>query len=250
MDSKRKLTILTKVVSSLHDHNGSTGTSTQNQKDTQKQCLRANLMKRHSSCCSKSQISEPSSPLSPAPETTTKGPPAVPKGWEVRFDPILKQYYYVNMIKNLIQLDHPEEVILHSDSDSTAISSSPSLGLGLGDSIATEQTYSSYTYDDGLPVKDKAVKRWINRFGKKKRIGSPSATPSPPQSPQLGSDFQPRTLTLSSTPSVRSGLVDEDDDEDDDDERNSEEYKRQLEELREMMVSEAEAYKIDRLRSD
>lgn len=36
--------------------------------------------------------------------------PQVPFGWEVRYDPVLGEYYYVNQINNLIQLDHPDEV--------------------------------------------------------------------------------------------------------------------------------------------
>ncbi|VEU23056.1 DEKNAAC104199 [Brettanomyces naardenensis] len=35
----------------------------------------------------------------------------LPDEWEVRYDPVLSEYYYVNMKENIIQFDSPLEVM-------------------------------------------------------------------------------------------------------------------------------------------
>lgn len=37
----------------------------------------------------------------------------LPVGWELRYDTILCEYYYVNESKNLVQFDSPLEVLQH-----------------------------------------------------------------------------------------------------------------------------------------
>lgn len=39
----------------------------------------------------------------------------LPIGWELRYDTILCQYYYVNLSENLVQFDSPLEVLKHSN---------------------------------------------------------------------------------------------------------------------------------------
>ncbi|ODV94597.1 hypothetical protein PACTADRAFT_3483 [Pachysolen tannophilus NRRL Y-2460] len=80
--------------------------------------------------------------------------PKVPFGWDVKFDPILRQYYYVNQLENLVQLDHPEEVLspvrfygsedmLHSGSDLSDLTNNSST-----DPIYNFNKYGKETKDD------------------------------------------------------------------------------------------------------
>ncbi|QOU20250.1 hypothetical protein BRETT_004904 [Brettanomyces bruxellensis] len=41
--------------------------------------------------------------------------PEMPNGWEIRYDPVLSEYYYLNKKQGIVQFDSPLEVVRHID---------------------------------------------------------------------------------------------------------------------------------------
>lgn len=47
--------------------------------------------------------------------TYEKIKPELPNDWELRYDPVLSEYYYVNKKEGVVQFDSPLEVVQHID---------------------------------------------------------------------------------------------------------------------------------------
>lgn len=87
-------------------------------------------------------------------------------GWEIRYDPTLSEYYYVNALTNETQFDHPDEVLSPLDSPigTTQKAQEPSMLVG-----------SPGTSEHRKLFKGCALKRTISpRLFQAKRSSSPT----------------------------------------------------------------------------
>ncbi|OWB85842.1 hypothetical protein B5S33_g4515 [[Candida] boidinii] len=94
--------------------------------------------------------------------------PITPKGWKVEFDPVLKQFFYINLFNNLVQLDHPDEVKTTPPSTPSASSSSSStkkFQLNSSASSASSSSSSIFSLNDS-----QNPKKWYNKLNLKKSL--------------------------------------------------------------------------------
>ncbi|GME75517.1 unnamed protein product [[Candida] boidinii] len=94
--------------------------------------------------------------------------PITPKGWKVEFDPVLKQFFYINLFNNLVQLDHPDEVKTTPPSTPSASSSSSltkKFQLNSSASSASSSSSSIFSLNDS-----QNPKKWYNKLNLKKSL--------------------------------------------------------------------------------
>lgn len=95
--------------------------------------------------------------------------PITPKGWKVEFDPVLKQFFYINLFNNLVQLDHPDEVKTTPPSTPSASSSSSlstkKFPLNSSASSASSSSSSIFSLNDS-----QNPKKWYNKLNLKKSL--------------------------------------------------------------------------------
>lgn len=160
-------------------------------------------------------------------DTSDRRPPPAPEGWQVKFDPSLMTYYYLNESTNTVQLDHPEEVYSPKPQDKKSF-----LGLALKRRPSKKETdkealHKAHVLDRGTRKRTISLPVFMHKNDK--RSQSPEQTPS---NPELSSPDSPASaVSNNSSARLKQGEND-------------------LSEFQRLFSKEVESYEMDRLLSN